>query len=44
MLMWTVRKNSETKFLGYDQLELLKKADKKRVGFLVEGGGIIREN
>mmetsp|Transcript_14587 Transcript_14587/g.12390 ORF Transcript_14587/g.12390 Transcript_14587/m.12390 type:complete len:392 (+) Transcript_14587:59-1234(+) len=43
VLMWTVRKNPETKFIGYEALEAnKKKLGKKRAGFEVIDKGILR--
>lgn len=42
-LMWTVRKEVTTKFIGYEALEATKKtAPRKRIGFICQEAGILR--
>lgn len=43
-LMWTVRKEPDQKFIGYEALEQKKKSiTKKRAGFIVQESGVLRQ-
>lgn len=44
-LLWTLRKDAQTKYIGYDALAATRKNPaRKRVGFITQEAGILRHN